>query len=187
MYNTNEFKKGLRIEMDGVPYTIVENQFVKPGKGQAFNRVKIKNLLNGNVIERTLKSGEKVDKADVIEREMQYLYPEGDKYVFMDTGNYEQTEMSKEQLGEEWKWLLEQMLVQVIFYKGQPITLTLPNFVEMEITYCEPGLKGDTATNTLKPATMSTGAQVMVPLFITQGERIRIDTRTGEYMERAKS
>ncbi|OGG95181.1 MAG: elongation factor P [Candidatus Lambdaproteobacteria bacterium RIFOXYD2_FULL_50_16] len=187
MYNTNEFKKGLRIEMDGVPYTIVENQFVKPGKGQAFNRVKIKNLLNGNVIERTLKSGEKVDKADVIEREMQYLYPEGDKYVFMDTGNYEQTEMSKEQLGEEWKWLLEQMLVQVIFYKGQPITLTLPNFVEMEITYCEPGLKGDTATNTLKPATMSTGAQVMVPLFITQGERIRVDTRTGEYMERAKS
>lgn len=173
--------------MDGVPYTIVENQFVKPGKGQAFNRVKIKNLLNGNVIERTLKSGEKVDKADVIEREMQYLYPEGDKYVFMDTGNYEQTEMSKEQLGEEWKWLLEQMLVQVIFYKGQPITLTLPNFVEMEITYCEPGLKGDTATNTLKPATMSTGAQVMVPLFITQGERIRVDTRTGEYMERAKS
>lgn len=186
MYSTNEFRKGLRIEVDGNPYIIVENQFVKPGKGQAFNRIRIKNLLNGNVIERTLKSGEKVEKADVQDKEMQYLYDDGEYYHFMDTQSYEQIGLTKDQLDDNWKWLKEQMMVQVMFYKGAPVSVEVPNFVELEITYCEPGLKGDTATNTTKPADMETGAQVQVPLFINQGEKIKIDTRTGDYVERVK-
>lgn len=186
MYSTNEFKKGLRIMVDGNPYVIVENQFVKPGKGQAFNRVRIKNILNGNVIERTMKSGEKVPKADVQEKEMQYLYAEGEDYHFMDTSTYEQIELKKEQLDDGWQWLQEQMMCYVVFYNGLPISVTVPNFVELEITYCEPGIKGDTATNTTKPATLSTGATVQVPLFVNQGDKIRIDTRTGDYMERVK-
>ena len=186
MYNTNEFRKGLRILVDGNPYIIVENQFVKPGKGQAFSRVKIKNILNGNVIDRTYKSGEKVEKADVQEKEMQFLYLEGDSFHFMDTESYEQIELTKEQLDDTWQWLQEQMMCEVILYNGQPVSVAVPNFVDLEITYCEPGIKGDTATNTTKPATMSTGAQIQVPLFINQGDKIRIDTRSGEYMERAK-
>ncbi|MDT8445596.1 MAG: elongation factor P [bacterium] len=184
MYSTNEFRKGLRIEVDGNPYIIVENQFVKPGKGQAFNRVRIKNLLNGNTIERTMKSGEKVPKADIVDKEMQYLYLDGDKYHFMDTQTYEQIELTKDQLGDNWAWLKEQMMCQVMLYRGVAVSVEVPNFVELEITYCEPGIKGDTATNTTKPADMETGAQVQVPLFVTQGEKIKIDTRTGQYVER---
>ena len=126
MYSTNEFKKGLRIMVDGNPYVIVENQFVKPGKGQAFNRVRIKNILNGNVIERTMKSGEKVPKADVQEKEMQYLYAEGEDYHFMDTTSYEQIELKKEQLDDGWQWLQEQMMCYVVFYNGLPISATVP-------------------------------------------------------------
>jgi len=186
MYNTNEFRKGLRILIDGNPYLIIENQFVKPGKGQSFNRVKIKNILNGNVIDRTFKSGEKIPKADVLESEMQFLYVEGDVFHFMDTGSYEQIEIDRDKLDGAWQWLQEQMMCQVILYNGLPVAVNVPNFVDLEITYCEPGIKGDTATNTTKPATVSTGALVQVPLFIGQNEKIRIDTRTGEYMERAK-
>jgi len=186
MYNTNEFRKGLRILIDGNPYLIIENQFVKPGKGQSFNRVKIKNILNGNVIDRTFKSGEKVPKADVFEKEMQFLYAEGEVFHFMDTESYEQIEIKKDSLDGAWQWLQEQMMCQVILYNGLPISVAVTNFVDLEITYCEPGIKGDTATNTTKPATLSTGAQVQVPLFINQNDKIRIDTRTGDYMERAK-
>ena len=185
MYDTNEFKKGLKVEIDDHPYLMVENQFVKPGKGQAFSRVKLKSLLNGNVLDRTYKSGEKLEKADVIESEMQFLYVDG-VYHFMDNESYEQIEIEKANIGDSWKWLEENMNVDVLFYRGTPITITVPNFVVLEITFCEPGIKGDTATNSTKPATLSTGAEVQVPLFVNQNEKIRVDTRTGNYMERVK-
>lgn len=186
MYDTNEFRKGLRVEIDGQPYIMVESQFVKPGKGQAFTRVKLKNLLNGNVIDRTYKSGEKVEKADISEQSMQFLYEADDMFHFMDNNTYEQVEMSREQIEDNWKWLQEEMVVDVMIYKGQPVSITLPNFTVLEIIHCEPGIKGDTATSTSKPATVSTGAIINVPLFVNQNEKIKIDTRTGEYVERAK-
>lgn len=186
MYETNQFRKGLRVEIDGHPYQMVETQFVKPGKGQAFTRVKIKSLLSGNVIERTYKSGEKVSKADVTDVPMQFLYAIDDVYHFMDTKSYEQIEMSKEKLDTAWKWLQEEMSVQIVLYKGEPISITLPNFAEIEITYCEPGIKGDTATGSTKPAELSTGASIQVPLFVNQNDKIKIDTRTEEYVERVK-
>ena len=186
MFETSDFKKGLRIEIDGHPYIMTENQFVKPGKGQAFNRVKIKSLLNGNVIERTYKSGEKLKPANIVEKKMQFLYLMGESYHFMDNETYDQIEMTKEQVGDEWKWLKEEMKVEVLIYNAVPISLSLPNFSELKITHCEPGLKGDTATNTTKPATLETGAVIYVPLFVGQDEVIKVDTRTGEYVERVK-
>lgn len=186
MYDTNEFRKGLRVEIDGQPYIMVEHQFVKPGKGQAFSRVKLKNLLTGSVIDRTYKSGEKVEKADILEKEMQFLYSADDIYHFMDNSTYEQVEMPKEQIGDSWKWLTENMNVDVLVYKGQAVSITPPNFTELEIVHCEPGVKGDTATNATKPATLSTGAEVQVPLFVNQNEWIKVDTRTGTYVERVK-
>ena len=186
MYDTNEFRKGLKIEIDGHPYVMVENQFVKPGKGQAFTRVKLKSLLSGNVIDRTYRSGEKVEKADIAEKSAQFLYSTEDTYHFMDNENYEQVELQKDQLEDGWKWLKEDMTVDMLIYKGHPISLTVPNFTVLEIVHCEPGIKGDTATNATKPATLSTGAEVNVPLFINQNEKIKIDTRTGQYVERVK-
>ncbi|MCG8337625.1 MAG: elongation factor P [Proteobacteria bacterium] len=186
MYDTNEFRKGLRVEIDGHPYIMVETQFVKPGKGQAFTRVKLKSLLSGNVIDRTYRSGEKVEKADVTENEMQFLYMADGAYHFMDNSSYEQIEIQEDQIGDAWKWLQENMNVDVVLYKGRPVTITVPNFVVLEIEHCEPGLKGDTATNTTKPATLVTGAEVQVPLFVNQNEKIKVDTRTGNYVERVK-
>jgi elongation factor P len=187
MYDTSEFRKGLRVEIDDQPYIMVENQFVKPGKGQAFNRVRLKGLLSGNVLDRTYKSGEKVKKADINEQSMQFLYEADSVYHFMDNDSYEQVEMQKEQIDDNWKWLLEEMMVDVLVYKGVPVSITVPNFTVLEITFCEPGMKGDTATSATKPATVSTGAIIYVPLFVNQNEKIKIDTRTGEYVERAKS
>ncbi|MFH2131477.1 MAG: elongation factor P [bacterium] len=186
MYETSEFRKGLRVEIDGQPYIMVDNQFVKPGKGQAFNRVRLKGLLTGNVLDRTYKSGEKVDKADISDQSMQFLYEGEGIYHFMDNTSYEQVEMTKEQIDDNWKWLVEEMAVDVLIYKGQPVSITVPNFTILEIVHCEPGMKGDTATSASKPATLSTGAIVNVPLFVNQNEKIKIDTRTGEYVERAK-
>ncbi len=186
MYETNEFRKGLKIEIDGHPYLMVENQFVKPGKGQAFSRVRLKSLLTGNVIDRTYKSGEKVEKADIIESEMQYLYSADNAYHFMDNSSYEQIEIQKDNIGDSWKWLQENMAVDVLIYKGNPVSITVPNFVELEIVHCEPGVKGDTATSATKPATLSTGAEVNVPLFVNQNEKVKVDTRTGSYVERVK-
>ncbi len=186
MYDTNEFRKGLKVEIDGHPYIMVEHQFVKPGKGQAFSRVKLKSLLSGNVIDRTYKSGEKVEKADVNETEMQFLYMADNAYHFMDNSSYEQIEIQADQVGDSIKWLQENMIVEVTLYKGNPVTINPPNFVELEIVHCEPGVKGDTATNTTKPATLSTGAEVNVPLFVNQNEWIKVDTRTGSYVERVK-
>lgn len=185
-YETNEFRKGLRIEIENHPYIMMDTQFVKPGKGQAFTRVKLKSLLNGNVIDRTYKSGEKVKGADISEQSMQFLYADENSFHFMNNETYEQVELYKEQIGGNEKWLQEEMIVEIIFYKGLLISITVPNFTVLEITYCEPGVKGDTATNTTKSATLSTRAVVQVPLFVNQGEKIKVDTRTGEYVERVK-
>lgn len=186
MYDTNEFRKGLKVEVDGQPYIMVEREIVKPGKGQAFCRVKLKSLFSGNVIDRTYKSGEKIAAADVVDTKMNFLYSEGETYHFMDNSSFEQYELSKDQIGDAWKFIQEEMECEVTLYKGSPVAVTLPNFSVQMITYCEPGLKGDTATNTLKPATIESGAEIYVPLFVNQDEKIKIDTRTGEYVERVK-
>jgi len=185
-YSTNEFKSGLKLMIDGDPYTVVENEFVKPGKGQAFNRVKIRNLKTGRVIERTYKSGETVEGADVHETEMQYLYADGEFWHFMDPDSYEQLAASEAAVGDAAKWLKEQDVCQVTLWNGQPLTVSPPNFVVLTVTETDPGVRGDTSGGGGKPATLETGAVVRVPLFIDVGELIKVDTRTGEYVSRAK-
>lgn len=185
-YSTNEFKSGLKIILDGDPYNIVENEFVKPGKGQAFNRVRVRNLKTGRVIERTFRSGESVEAADVFEMEMQYLYNDGEFWHFMDPGNYEQHACSKESMGDATKWLKEEDLCQMILYNGSPLSVMPPNFAELKIVDTDPGLRGDTSGGGGKPATLETGAVVRVPLFVNNEEVIRVDTRTGEYVSRVK-
>ncbi len=185
-YSTNEFKSGLKLMIDGDPYTIVENEFVKPGKGQAFNRVKIRNLKNGRVIERTYKSGETVEGADVHETEMQYLYSDGEFWHFMDPDSYEQLAASEAAVSDAAKWLKEQDICQVTLWNGEPLTVTPPNFVILQVTETDPGVRGDTSGGGGKPATLETGAVVRVPLFVDVGELIKVDTRTGEYVSRAK-
>ena len=182
--DTSQFRNGLKIELDGEPFVIVYFQHVKPGKGGAFVRTKVKNLKTGRVLDRRFRSGERVELADVEERTMQYLYLDGEQLVFMDTETYEQTPFNKEQVGEARQFLKENLDVAVLFWRGQPINVELPNFVQAVITDCEPGEKGDTASNVTKPATLETGAVVQVPLFVKQGQTIRVDTRSGEYVER---
>jgi elongation factor P len=184
MYDTSDLRKNLKIVIDGAPYTVVESQFVKPGKGQAFTRTKLKNMITGSVLERTFKSGERLEKADMEERQMQYLYPEGDQFVFMDTGTYNQINFSRDQLGDAADYLLDGMMVDVLFWSERPIGVTPPIFVELEVVETEPGFKGDTSSNVQKPATVSSGKIVQVPLFVNQGDVLKIDTRTGEYVER---
>jgi elongation factor P len=186
VYETSDIKKGLKVEIDGNPYSVVEFQFVKPGKGQAFTRTKLKNLLTGSVLERTFKSGEKLAPADVEERNMQYLYKEGDMFVFMDTSNYEQIQLAPELIGDDQYYLLEGISVDVLFVSGRPAGVTPPTFVILKVVETEPGFKGDTTSNVQKPAKMETGLQITVPLFIEQGETLKIDTRTGAYVERVK-
>ena len=181
---TSDFRNGLRIEIEGEPFTIVNFQHVKPGKGPAFVRTKIKNLRNGKVIDKTFRAGEKVGEPDIEERRMQFLYFDGDQLVFMDTQSYDQLPFSAEQVGDARKFLIENLDVSVLFWNGRPINIDLPPFIEAAITECDPGLKGDTAQGATKPATLETGAVVTVPLFLKEGERIRVDTRTGEYVER---
>ena len=185
-YSTNEFRGGLKLMMDGDPCSIIENEFVKPGKGQAFNRVKLRNLKTGRVIERTFKSGEVVEAADVVELELQYLYNDGEQWHFMDEASYEQYAASRDTLGEASNWLKEQDVCSITLWNGTPISVSPPNFVILEVTQTEPGIRGDTASGATKPATVETGAVVKVPLFVDQGELIKIDTRTGEYVSRAK-
>jgi elongation factor P len=184
MYSTSDFRNGLKIEWEGTPYVIVEFQHVKPGKGSAFVRTKIKNLLTGRVLDPTFKSGEKFEKPDLEEKEMEYLYIEGEECHFMDTTNYEQITISKEQVSDQLQWLKENTPCQLLFWRGKPITIQLPFFIDLVITYCEPGMRGDTATGASKPATLETGAVVHVPLFVNQGDKIKIDTRNGSYVER---
>jgi elongation factor P len=181
---TSDFRNGLRIEIEGEPFTIVNFQHVKPGKGPAFVRTKIKNLRNGKVIDKTFRAGEKVGEPDIEERDMQFLYFDGEQLVFMDSQSYDQLPFSAEQVGDARKYLIENLDVSVLFWNGQPINIDLPPFIEAAITECDPGLKGDTAQGATKPAKLETGAVVAVPLFLKEGERIRVDTRTGEYVER---
>ena len=185
-YNTNEFKSGLKIMLDGDPYTIVENEFVKPGKGQAFNRVKVRNLKTGRVVDRTFKSGESVEGADVMEIDMQYLYNDGEKWHFMHPETFEQHEADANAVADSSQWLKDNDVCTVTLYNGAPLSVSAPNFVELKITESEPGVKGDTAQGATKPATLETGATVKVPLFVEEGEVIKIDTRTGEYVSRVK-
>ena len=185
-YSTNEFRGGLKIMLDGDPCAIIENEFVKPGKGQAFNRVKIRNLKTGRVLDKTFKSGESVEAADVIDTEMQYLYSDGEFWHFMDPESYEQQAADSAAVGDARQWLKAQDSCEVTLYNGSPIGVTPPNFVELEITDTDPGLKGDTAQGGTKPATLETGAVIKVPLFLEIGEQVRVDTRSGEYMSRVK-
>lgn len=185
-YGTNEFKGGLKIMLDGDPHSIVENEFVKPGKGQAFTRTKVRNLLTGRVVERTFKSSDSVESADVMDTEMQYLYTDGELWHFMDPSTYEQLAADKAAVGDCHHWLKEETICEVTLWDGRPIAVTPPNFVEMAIKETDPGVRGDTATGGTKPAYMETGAVVKVPLFIEEGEVIRIDTRTGDYVSRVK-
>ena len=185
-YSTNEFKSGLKIILDGDPYTIVENEFVKPGKGQAFNRVKVRNLKTGRVVERTFKSGDTVEAADVIEVEMQYLYNDGEHWYFMDQQSFEQLSANAGTVGDNAKWLKEQAVCQLTLWNGLPLSVSPPNFVTMTIVETDPGVRGDTSSGGGKPATLETGAIVRVPLFVQTGEVIKVDTRTGEYVSRVK-
>jgi len=186
MYETSDIRNGLKIEVDDQPYTVTYFQFVKPGKGTAFTRTKLKSLLTGNTLDRTFRTGEKLAAADIEEREMQYLYDEGEARVFMDTETFDQINIQNKTIGDDAKWLQDEMMVKVLFWRGRPINIDLPNFVELEITYCEPGVKGNTATGATKTAELATGAEVQVPLFVEQGEVIKIDTRTGNYVERVR-
>lgn len=185
-YSTSEFKGGLKIMLDGEPYAILENEFVKPGKGQAFNRVKLRRLLTGKVIEKTFKSGESVESADVMDYELAYLYNDGEFYHFMNNDTFEQIAADEKAVGEAAKWLVEQDVCVITTWNENPIAVTPPNFVELEVTETDPGLKGDTAGTGGKPATLSTGAVVRVPLFIQIGEVVKVDTRSAEYVGRVK-
>ena len=187
-YSTNEFRGGLKVLLDGDPCIILENEFVKPGKGQAFNRVRLRNLMSNRVWERTFKSGESLEAADVIDLDMEYLYTDGEFWHFMLTdGSFEQHAADAKAVGDCVKWLKEQDVYTVTLYNGTPLSVSPPNFVELEVVDTDPGMKGDTAQGGSKPATLSTGAVVNVPLFITIGEVLKVDTRSAEYVSRVKS
>ena len=185
-YSTNEFRGGLKIMLDGDPYTIIENEFVKPGKGQAFNRVRVRNLKTGRVIEKTFKSGETVEAADVMEISLQYLYNDGETWHFMHPETFEQYSADATAVGDAVKWIKEQDVCTVTLWNGAPLTVEPPNFVVLKITETDPGLKGDTSGGGGKPATLETGAVVRVPLFVQTEEMVKVDTRSGEYVSRAK-
>ena len=185
-YATNEFRGGLKILLDGVPFNIVENEFVKPGKGQAFNRVKLRNLTNGRVIEKTFKSGETVEGADVMEYEVQYLYSDGEYFHFMHPESFEQYQAGEAVVRDAKQWLQEQAVCTLTLWNGNPLSVEPPNFVELKIVETDPGVKGDSSGGGGKPAHLETGATVRVPLFVQEGEVIKVDTRNGEYVSRVK-
>jgi len=186
MYSTPDFRKGLKIELNGEPFVIVDFLHVKPGKGGAFVRTTLKSLLSGNVIDRTFRSGEKVDKPDLEERTMQYLYETDGQFYLMDSETYEQSFLTEEQLGDSRSYLQENVEIAVLFHNAKPIGVDVPIFVELRVASTEPGVKGDTAGGATKPATLETGMTVQVPLFINEGDVLKIDTRTGKYMERVR-
>ena len=184
-FSTNAFKPGLKVMLDHDPCSILENEYVKPGKGQAFNRVRMRNLKTGRVIERTFKSGDTIEGADVVELEVQYLYGDGDMWYFMDQSSFEQYAADKNAMGDAADWLKGEEICSVTLWNGSPLSVSPPIFVILEITGTDPGIRGDTATGGSKPATLETGAVVKVPLFVNSGEKIKIDTRTGTYVSRA--
>lgn len=183
--NTNEFRGGLKIMLDGDPYNILESEFVKPGKGQAFYKIRIRNLRSGRVLDKTFRSGETVEAADVHETTMQYLYSDGTSWHFMNPATYEQFEANEAVMGDASQWIKAEDVCQVMLWNNQPLSVTAPNFVELKVTQTDPGVRGDTSSGGSKPATLETGAVVKVPLFISEGEVLKIDTRTGEYVSRA--
>jgi elongation factor P len=182
--DTSQFKNGVKIEIDGNPFVITYFQHVKPGKGGAFVRTKLKNLLNGRVVEKTFRSGERCEEADIEEKTMQYLYQDADGRIFMDTSSYDQIPIGEDVLGTATHFLLENMEVEVLFWKGRPVNIVLPNYIQAVVTRSDPGIKGDTSSGASKPATLETGYTLNVPLFIEEGDKLRVDTRTGEYSER---
>jgi elongation factor P len=186
MYSTPDFRKGLKIELNGEPFAIVDFLHVKPGKGGAFVRTTLKSLISGNVIERTFRSGEKIDKPDLEEKTMQYLYESDGEFHFMENETYEQLFLTAEQLGDARNYLQENVSVTVLFHNGKPIGVESPIFVELKVASTEPGIRGDTAGGANKPATLETGMTVQVPLFINEGDVLKIDTRTGKYIERVR-
>ena len=186
MYTTQDFRKNLKIEIDGEPYVIVECQHVKPGKGVAFVKTKYKSLVTGRVLENNFRSGDTVGKPDLEIRNMEYLYKEEDKYVFMDQSNYEQVHIEENFISEAVPFLKDNIEVEVLFHRGKPISIELPTFVVLKVVKSDPGVKGDTAQGGTKPATLETGATILVPLYLEEGEYVRVDTRTGEFVERAK-
>jgi elongation factor P len=186
MYETSEIRKGLKVKYDGEPYIIADFEFVKPGKGNAFTRVRMKNLRSGRVLDRTFKTGEKLEEANFEERTCQYMYNDGEHWHFMDQANYEEIQVNAAAMGGSSDFLLENMEVTVLIYDGEPMSVEMPTFIVAQVTYAEPGVKGDTATGATKVAKLSTGAQVNVPLFINEGDWLKIDTRDGSYVERGK-
>jgi elongation factor P len=186
MYDSSDLRKGLKIEIDGDPYEVSDFQFVKPGKGQALYKCRLKNMISGSQFDKTYRSGDKFNPADLEEQPMEYLYTDGEEYHFMNTNTYEQETMSSKQLGDNVKFLKENTVCDVLLFKGKPIGLSLPNFIEMRVVKADPWVKGDTASGSSKPAELETGLVVQVPPFIEEGEKVRIDTRTGQYVERVK-
>ena len=184
---TNDIKNGMALDIEGVLFEIVEFQHVKPGKGGAFVRTTLKNARNGAVVERTFRAGEKVERAMIDKREMQFLYRSGDEYVFMDNATYDQYELTKEQVDDSWKWIKEGTVCSMLLYNGNPISMEPPNHMVLKVEYAEPAMRGNTATNLTKPVKLETGAEILVPAFIEQGETVKVDTRTGEYLERVKA
>ena len=186
MYTASDLRKGLRLKIEGDPYIITEFNFVKPGKGQALYRTKLKNMLNGNQFERTFRSVDNFEPADLREKKMQFLYKEGDKYCFMDNENYEQVYLTEEQVGDANNFLIDNLDVEILLFEDRPIGLTLPNFVELVVTEADPWAKGDTVSGATKPVKVQTGYTIQVPTFVGEGEKIRVDTRTSEYLTRVK-
>jgi elongation factor P len=185
-YTTSEIRSGMKLLLENEPYAVIDNEFVKPGKGQAFNRIKVRNLKTGRTIERTFRSGESIEGADVVDMEMQYLYQEGDFWHFMVPENFEQYTAGKSALGDNAQWMKDGIICIVTLWNGEPLLITPPAHIDLKVVETDPGLRGDTATGGQKPAKLETGAVVRVPLFINEGEVLRIDTRTGEYVSRAK-
>lgn len=186
MHDTSDIRKGLKLEIDGIPFTVVDFQFVKPGKGNGFTRCRIKNLVTGAVLERTWKSGEKLKPAAMDEARMQFLYSDEEGFHFMDQTSYDQYVIETETVGDNQRFLKENLEIDVLLFNGRPVSLSLPNFVELLVAETEPGVKGDTVSGAKKQATLETGAVINVPLFVEQGEKLKIDTRTGDYVERVK-
>jgi elongation factor P len=185
-YSTSDFKKGLKIQIDGDPYLMIECNFVKPGKGNALYKCRMRNLLKNTVLDRTYKGGDSLEAADIEEIDAQFLYRQADQYVFMDNTNYEQYELSSEQVGDAAKYVKEGMICSMMLFNNNPISVAAPNHVILKVEYCEPAIRGNTATNLTKPVKLETGAEVICPAFIAIGDLIKVDTRTDEYIERAK-